>query len=344
MSADLNTIRTKIRRLTRSLSESQLSTTQIDDYINTFVLYDFPEHLRLANLKETFSFYTEPYIDTYDTKTAPNTSPLYNFKNKYITVHQPVYVAGYRAAFFESRANFFANYPFPSAIQKIGVGDGIKTNFTGTIPINQGTSSAIGTVNLLKNNVLFNSVDSSGNSLVMIDVPTTPLVGTLVVPNTEPPAPPPPVPFINYTSGAYDVTFVTPPAAGKDINVQYVTIQPSRPQSVLFYDGAFTVRPTPDQAYKITMDVFVAPTALLESSSEPKLQEWWQLIAYGAARKVFQDRMDMESLQIIDVEYREQMLLVNRRTIVQQTSQRTPTIYDESLMGYFNSGWFNDNF
>ena len=340
MSADLNTIRTKVRRLTRSLSESQLSTTQIDDYINTFVLYDFPEHLRLANLKETFSFYTEPYIDTYDTKTAPDTSPLYNFKNKYITVHQPVYVAGYRAAFFESRASFFANYPFPSAIQKISVGDGIQSTFSGTIPINQGTSSAIGTVNLLKNNVLFNSIDSAGNSLVMIDLPTTPLVGTFIIPND----PTVTAGSINYTTGAYNVTFVTPPAAGKDINVQYVTVQPSRPQSVLFYDGAFTVRPTPDQAYKITMDVFVAPTALLESSQQPKLQEWWQLIAYGAARKVFQDRMDMESLQVIDVEYREQMLLVNRRTIVQQASQRTPTIYDESLMGYFNSGWFNNPF
>lgn len=340
MSANLDTIITKVRRLTRSLSQSQLSDDQIKDYINTFVLYDFPEHLRLANLKETFSFYTEPYIDTYDTKTAPATSPLYNFKNKYITVHQPVYVAGYRAAFFESRATFFANYPFPSSIQKINTGDGIQSNFNGTIPINQGTSSAIGTVNLLKNNVLFNSVDSSGNSLVIIDVPTSPLVGTLIVPND----PSVSKGTINYTTGVFDVTFTAPPAAGKDINVQYVTVQPSRPESVLFYDGTFIVRPTPDQAYKITMDVFVSPTKLLESSAEPKLQEWWQLIAYGAARKVFQDRMDMESLQVIDVEYREQMLLVNRRTIVQQTSQRTPTIYDDSLLGYYNNRGFDNLF
>ena len=42
--ADLQTIRTKVRRLTRSLSPAQLTDAQIDEYINTFVLYDFPEH------------------------------------------------------------------------------------------------------------------------------------------------------------------------------------------------------------------------------------------------------------------------------------------------------------
>ena len=46
---DLSTlaqIQTKVRRLTRSISEQQLSTTELNNYINTSVLYDFPEHLR----------------------------------------------------------------------------------------------------------------------------------------------------------------------------------------------------------------------------------------------------------------------------------------------------------
>jgi len=89
------------------------------------------------------------------------------------------------------------------------------------------------------------------------------------------------------------------------------------------------------------LDVFVRPAELLDSSQEPKLEEWWQLIAYGAARKVFQDRMDMESLQMIEPEYQNQMLLVQRRTIVQQTSQRTPTIYANDYWGP-NDWWFNN--
>ena len=59
----LTAIQQKVRRLTRSPSEAQLTTAQLNQYINTFVLYDFPEQIRLLNLRTTFSFYTEPYID-----------------------------------------------------------------------------------------------------------------------------------------------------------------------------------------------------------------------------------------------------------------------------------------
>jgi len=43
----LESIRTKIRRLTRSPSSAQITNAQIDDYINTFVLYDFPEYIQI---------------------------------------------------------------------------------------------------------------------------------------------------------------------------------------------------------------------------------------------------------------------------------------------------------
>lgn len=58
--ATLEEIKKKVRRLTRSLSTSILSEADLEQYINTFVLYDFPEHLRLFNLESTFEFYTEP--------------------------------------------------------------------------------------------------------------------------------------------------------------------------------------------------------------------------------------------------------------------------------------------
>jgi len=50
-------IKTKVRRLTRSISEQQLSESDLESYINTAVLYDFPEHLRHFNLKTNFTFY-----------------------------------------------------------------------------------------------------------------------------------------------------------------------------------------------------------------------------------------------------------------------------------------------
>src|SRR5580765_2325949 len=90
----LAAIQQKVRRLTRSPSLQQLSDADLNQYINTFILYDFPEHLRLFSLRTTLTFYTQPFIDVYETNTIDPTNPLYNFKNKYLTVHPTIYVAG----------------------------------------------------------------------------------------------------------------------------------------------------------------------------------------------------------------------------------------------------------
>ena len=77
--ATLQAIQTKVRRLTRSPSESQLSTVDLNNYINTSILYDFPEHLRLFKLRTVLTFYTHPYQDVYYTNPTDQDDPLYNF-------------------------------------------------------------------------------------------------------------------------------------------------------------------------------------------------------------------------------------------------------------------------
>ena len=52
-----------------------------------------------------------------------------------------------------------------------------------------------------------------------------------------------------------------------------------------------------------------------------------------------QDRMDMETLAMIEPEYKKQENLILRRTIVQQTTQRTSTIYTEQTAGAYGSGF-----
>lgn len=47
MAIALADIQAKIRRLTRSPSLQQLSDATLNNYIDTFILYDMPEHLRL---------------------------------------------------------------------------------------------------------------------------------------------------------------------------------------------------------------------------------------------------------------------------------------------------------
>src|SRR5690348_14427063 len=133
----LQAIQQKARRLTRSMSEAVLSTTDLNNYINTFLLYDLPEHLRLFESRTTFTFVCNPYQDVYYTDEVHNvpTSPLYNFQNLYITVHPPLYIAGYESMYSQSREQFFGVYPKVNSIQSIGTaGDGVTTAFSGTIP------------------------------------------------------------------------------------------------------------------------------------------------------------------------------------------------------------------
>jgi hypothetical protein len=331
-------IQTKVRRLTRSLSEAQLTTDQLNDYINTFVLYDFPEHLRLFNLQTTFTFFTEPYIDTYESNDTAS-SVFYNFKNKYLNIMPPIYIAGKQSLFLESREQFFAMYPMFNSIASIGqTGNAVATSFTGVINTQQAIipSGLTQIVLLLRNNVLFSSVGANGANLAMIDYPISPTIGNLYIPGGAPTSTSvqDTTNYINYTTGAFVVTFTAgAPANGVAINSQTVSVQPTLPQSMLFYDGKFTMRPVPDQAYRIQMEVAKRPTELLAGTQSPELAEWWQYIAYGTSKKVFEDRMDLDSVQLIMPEFKKQEALINRRTIVQQTSQRTTTIYSNESGG-----------
>jgi hypothetical protein len=311
--ATLQQIITKVRRLTRSPSTNQLADQDIENYINTFVLYDMPSHLRLFALHSTFTFYTTPNVADYDTNTTDPNNPLYNFNNQYISIQPPIYVAGFQQAFTQSRNQFFGTYSILSSIQSIGVtGDGTTTIFSG----------ALAGYPVLQNYVQFTSVDANNNGILLADDPTSSEFGNLIDPNDATV-----YGLINYLTGEYNFFFPVAPAAGAQINSQTVPYQPSLPQIVLYYDDVFTFRPVPDQVYQVTMDVYVRPTELLATTQQPQLAQWWQYIAYGAAKKVFEDRMDVDSVALILPEFKKQEVLVLRTTIVQNTNERAPSIY-----------------
>jgi len=147
--------------------------------------------------------------------------------------------------------------------------------------------------------------------------------------------------FINYLNGQFSVTFPSAPQAGANINSQAAFYQPSLPQAVLWYGNQFTLRPIPDQPYQINLEVYQAPVDLIGSSAVPELNEWWQYIAYGAAKKVFEDRMDLDSVNLIYPEFLKQQCLINRRNVVQYTNERPSTIYTEQTNTGSNgyNGW-----
>lgn len=330
----LQAIRTKVRRLTRSPSPQQITNDTIDEYVNTFLLYDLPEHLRVFTLRSTLKFPTQPFVDVYDTNTVNLNDPLYDFKNSYITTHKPVYIAGNQTLFSQSREQFFNIYPLNNSITSIGsTGDGVTTAYSGTLS----------SIPILQSNVMFESIDADSEGIALVDIPQIDGVsghptqtGDLVVPDTTTS-----VGTINYVTGVYTFTFPAAPGSGEAINSQTIPYQAARPQSILFYDNKFTVRPVPDRVYTVEMEVYKQPTELFEDLDQVELDQWWQYIAYGAAKKVFEDRLDVESVQLIMPEFKQQERLVLRRTIVQQTKERSSTIYTNQTDLNSGHGGFN---
>ena len=351
----LANIQTKVRRLTRSPSASQLSDDQLNNYINTFILYDFPAHLRLFSLRTLLTFYTQPGVDTYSTNTTVTTDPLYNFQNKYVAVHQPVFIAGVQCFYTQWRDAFYGMWPQTNTVeQTLLFGDNSSGPFTGYVPTAVAPIQPFTSVPsvpypfILQSSVNFNCLDTNGTSMVMVDVPISNLIGNLTQANV--PLVPPydttqnPANYINYQTGQYVVTFPNITQTGAPIYFEAILYQPGKPISMLYYDNEFVLRPVPDKTYTVEIEVDIRPTQLINSTDIPQITQWWQYIAYGAAKKIFEDRMDLDSVQQIMPEFKQQERLVLRTTLTQQAEERTQTIYSQgknygSMGGWFGSGW-----
>lgn len=347
----LQDIITKVRRITGRPSTTQISDSEIVNYINTFYIYDMPEHLRLESLLVNFEFTTTANIPVYDFAT-----------DVYLTNMPPVFIAGYQSYMTQSRQNFFRINPNLNFLQQaIYTSSGLVGPYTGqfltNLPIMPGFKpnppGAYSDATLANNDIAakflnWNFIvsalgspdatsgispsytlvdDGQGNLFAATDTSVNPAGrrGT-----------------INYITGALTITnFVDATGApviipsGNPINAQYIPYVASRPQSVVFFQDQFIVYPVPDQAYTISFEAYKYPTAFLatNTAATPQLNEWWQLLAYGASDKIFADNADFDNLQKFRPLLEEQMRLVERRSIVQQTSERTSTIYTEQSGG-----------
>jgi len=327
-SSTLADIRQKVRRITRSPSEARLTTAQLDQYINTAIQSDMPQHLRLFPLRTNLTFYTTPGVDVYQTNTTNPTDPLFDFKNRYTAVHQPVFMAGVQSYYLQDRSAFYAQYPQTNAIADTLLrGNGGPGPFTGVVNARP----------MLQRNVIFTCLDTNNNSMVLVDEPTAlnPAVGNLYVPDNIAVT----LGTINYITGAFSFSFPANTLNGAIIWVENIPYQPGKPIMMLFFENKFTLRPVPDNAYSIKIEADIRPTELLNSIQRPDIDQWWQYIAWLASKKVFEDRMDMDSIQLITPELKKQEMLAQRSTLMIKANERTATVYTQGT-NYAWGGWW----
>ncbi len=309
---------TKIRKITARPSPNQITDATIIDILNLIVEFDFPQLLKLFDFKTLYSFITQPNVDQY---TLSQTN-----RNLYKSFEPPVYCSGYYINYYQNREQFFRFWPSLSTSMQLVTSTGVAGPYTGTLS----------SLPVLAGSVLISVVGPAGNTLTAQDNGSGVLTGDVVAGSN-----------INYITGVINVTWTAAIPAGNVITARWVPYQPSRPLAILFYDNTFILRPVPDQAYKIELQTFIRPFAVLPvtdthveyslatPTAQPYLEEYFQFFAYAAARKIFLDSMEMENIANIEPYYREQLALVERKTLMQIKTQRTQTIYSENL--YWNA-------
>lgn len=296
--ANLQTIRDKVRRLVAEDTQ-QLTDQQIDFYINTYYLNDFPQQLRL--IKQQIN-YELPLIAGQGTYDVP--------WNSYTSFSGPAYISGFPIFFSQSQQQFYMMFPEYQQ-QSYLTGNGTAGPYTTTLQYPQLTPGTIyiSTVNGI-GEPLNSTDDGEGAWNNTVDV----AAGSIV-----------------YSTGTISITWDDVIPAGTPISIQYSTGQWQRPQGLLLFDSEFQVRPVPDQSYLLVMQAYALPTTLIASADIPELPFWWQALAFGAAKKIFEERMDTDQISKILPMLKEQLLYCQRTTLMELSQQRPTTPYSQQI-------------
>lgn len=146
--------------------------------------------------------------------------------------------------------------------------------------------------------------------------------------------------YINYLTGEISVRFPVNIPQGNNINVQVYYFQGGLPRSILFYNNTLTLRAPPAQQYLVELDAYLTPAAFLNTTDALPYGYMSEYIARGAARKILSDTGDLEQFQFYEPLFKEQEILVWKRSQRQWTANRTETLYSQGF-GYGQSAFNN---
>lgn len=276
-------IRQKVRQVTGRFTENEMTTTQLDDYINKYYTLTFPAEVKLEQKHVYYSFTTSENQAFYD---QPETT--------YTNFEPPATINNLQLLWYQNPTHFFNDNPLQYTFLTPWTGDGTTTNFTTTLtgfPIYPGTLTIYDGVELFQDT----NEDWTTSNVTL----TGDQGGTAT---------------INYDTGSINVTFNTAPANGETIKLNYVIFKPGRPQAILMYNNQFQLFPVPDQAYIVEMKAYSVVTELTTATQTPDLNEWGPMIAYGAARDIFSDYGELDAYGETTLLYKEQKNYVLTRT------------------------------
>lgn len=288
MSFTLDDIEACIREVTATPSTDEMSQAYVYDKINKFYLYVLPNDFKPFNLNVTYTFNTlQNQVNyTFDLTT-------------YQAFEPEVFLNGNQLLYYQDRSLWIRDNQYQYNQSTVSEGDGITLSFSGTIStppnIIPGTARYTDGVENFTDDGLGVFVGSLGGS------------GT-----------------INYSTGAWSITFATAPLAGASIIQTYAPLNNGRPRSI-YYDGAGNIQfsPIPDQTYIVQCTALILPTAFISGSQSPVVAQWGYTIAYGTALEIFRRRGQKDQVAVYQQDYEKYLDLSLSQATEQSSNQRT---------------------
>lgn len=331
-------IETAVRYYTASASQQALPSSTIQEAVNWFYSNDFAYGVKVDQMRSVYTFFTQPYIDRYPLDVNYNQG-----------VREPVYIEGVRGTFSKDRGEYFNTWPkWPTLFNNLIVGDGSTTVYNFTIPAPfLSREVVIGTVDINGKAV---SINDDGNGNLNMQIPNAVLTVPAPITNVYPPAAPIPgmlnqntgnpglnalyqVGNVNYVTGQVYLNFAVAPAADATITIWVSQYQPGRPYSLLFWNNEFHVRPIPKYIHKVEVETYLTPVQFMQTTDQPILSQWCDLIALGAAIRILSYRQDMDGVENLAKLYDRQQGLALERQGVEEIGSRNATIYSSSQPG-----------
>lgn len=375
---NLNRLRYTIRKITGKFDQSQLPDScngqptisnppGIDDYINDFYLYDFPEHLRLLKLRDFYTFTTIPNCGTYAVPQNVN------------ELEQPIYIDNYQFSFYTNPDQFYQVWPELNFIDRnLFTPNGANSSFTFTLtatPIQQGTV-VIGLTPNIDLSVIPTETFTDRDQPIPLDLPILQTFNNpgILVSNQYTGAYPPATPgvtpgtgTIDYLTGACTIVYTTAPQNGATSSCHYHPYVAARPRDIMYFQQQLFIRPIPNDTYSVKLIGYMLPTVAITAATNsaiipniapttvagsttvagdlqgftnpsvgsgptnvPLQNEWFQLMAYGTAIKIFIEDGEHEEANMYKPYFEEAKILAERKTLKQLSTQRIATPYADN--------------
>jgi hypothetical protein len=280
----------------------------------------------------------------------------------------PCYVNGIQVPFYTQRDPFFKLWPwYLQTLNPAGTGNGTQTAFTLNLPFSPAIPGHVDITGIIRSNSALDPIiGASLNDPAIVDssVPLTSLypgvfitaantanqtmvvtdsgqfsstnaqIGFLqtVAPGTTTISA---AGTINYSTGVASVTFPSAVISGGQIQTQCYFFAQGLPRAILFHNNTIKVLPPPDIPYVVEMDAYISPASFLSTADSIPFAYMSEYIARGAARKILADTGDVEQFAFYEPLFKEQELLVWKRSQRQFTASRTGTIFSD-LQGQSN--------